>query len=137
MCTDDILEAVYTSVHDNAVKGTKTNIFVAAFTTCQAPLKLYESLDTLQEQVLYYDTDSVVYKWRPNQPSIASGEAMEGFLGDMTDELDGDVITEFVSGALRTMGVELVVYLGRIVMLMSFFSHTNLLIFLGKWDNDF
>ena len=53
----------------------------------------------------------------------------------MTDELDGDVITEFVSGALRTMGVELVVYLGRIVMLMSFFSHTNL--FLGKWDNDF
>ena len=81
--------------------------------------------------MLYYDTDSVVYKCRPNQPSIASGV----FLGDMTDELDGDVITEFVSGALRTMGVELVVYLGRIVMLMSFFSHTNL--FLGKWDNDF
>ena len=81
--------------------------------------------------MLYYDTDSVDYKWRPNQPSIASGV----FLGDMTDELDGDVITEFVSGALRTMGVELVVYLGRIVMLMSFFSHTNL--FLGKWDNDF
>ena len=81
--------------------------------------------------MLYYDTDSVVYKWSPNQPSIASGV----FLGDMTDELDGDVITEFVSGALRTMGVELVVYLGRIVMLMSFFSHTNL--FLGKWDNDF
>ena len=100
LCTDDILEAVYTSVHDNAVKGTKTNIFVAAFTTCQARLKLYESLDTLQEQVLYYDTDSVVYKWRPNQPSIASGVS----LGDMTDELDADVITEFVSGALRTMG---------------------------------
>ena len=119
MCTDDIWEAVYTSVHDNAVKGTKTNIFVAAFTTCQARLKLYESLDTLQEQVLYYDTDSVVYKWCPNQPSIASGV----FLGDMTDELDGDVITEFVSGALRTMGVELVVYLGRIVMLMSFFPY--------------
>ena len=33
-------------VHDNAVKGTKTNIFVAAFTTCHARLKLYESLDT-------------------------------------------------------------------------------------------
>ena len=36
LCTDDILEAVYTSVQDNAVKGTKTNIFVAAFTTCHA-----------------------------------------------------------------------------------------------------
>ena len=91
---------MYTSAHDNAVKGTKTNIFVAAFTTCHARLKLYESLDTLQEQVLYYDTDSVVYKWRPDQPSITTGD----FLEDMTDELDGDVITEFVSGAPSTMG---------------------------------
>ena len=49
LCTDDVLEAVYTSVHDDAVKGTKTNIFLAAFTTCHARLKLYESLDTLQE----------------------------------------------------------------------------------------
>ena len=60
--TDDILEAVYTFVYDNAVKGTKTNVFIAAFTTCHARLKLYEFelLDILQEQVLYYDTDSVV-----------------------------------------------------------------------------
>ena len=102
LCTDDILEAVYTSVHDNAVKGTKTNIFVAAFTTCHARLKLYESLDTLQQQVLYYDTDSVVYKWRPGQPSITTGD----FLGDMTDELDGDVITEFVSGGAKNYGYQ-------------------------------
>ena len=100
LCTDDILEAVYTSVQDNAVKGTKTNIFVAAFTTCHARLKLYESLDTLREQVLYYDTDSVIYRWRPNQPSITTGD----FLGDMTDELDGDVITEFVSGGAKNYG---------------------------------
>ena len=50
--------------------------------------------------MLYYDTDSVVYKWRPDQPSIARG----GFLGDMTDELDGDVITEFVSGGAKNYG---------------------------------
>ena len=100
LCTDDILEAVYTSVHENAVKGSKTNIFVGAFTTCHARLKLYESLDVLQKQVLYYDTDSVVYKWRPGQPSIAIGN----FFGDMTDELDGDVITEFVSGGAKNYG---------------------------------
>ena len=70
LCTDDILEAVFNSVKENVVKGTKTNIFVAAFTTCHARLKLYESLDTLQKQVLYYDTDSVVYKWRPGQPVV-------------------------------------------------------------------
>ena len=96
LCTDDILEAVYTSVQDNAIKGTKTNIFVA----CHARLKLYESLNTLQEQVLYYDTDSVIYRWRPDQPSITTGD----FLGDMTDELDGDVITEFVSGGAKNYG---------------------------------
>ena len=100
LCTDDILEDVFTSVKENAVKGTKTNIFVAAFTTCHARLKLYESLDTLQKQVLYYDTDSVVYKWRPGQPCIAIGD----FLGDMTDELDGDVITESVSGGAKNYG---------------------------------
>ena len=102
LCTDDILEAVYTSVQENAVKGTKTNIFEAAFTTCHARLKLYESLDTLQQQVLYYDTYSVVYKWRPGQPSIAIGD----FLGDVTDELDGDVITEFVSGGAKNYGYQ-------------------------------
>ena len=53
LCTDDILETVYTSVHENAVKGSKTNIFVGAFTTCHARLKLYESLDVLQKQVLF------------------------------------------------------------------------------------
>ena len=74
LCTDDILEAVFTSVKENAVKGTKTNIFVAAFTTCHARLKLYESLDTPQKQVLYYETDSVVHKWRPGQPCIAIGD---------------------------------------------------------------
>lgn len=47
LCTDDILEAVYTSVNDNSTKGIKTNTFVAAFTTCHARLKLYESLHTL------------------------------------------------------------------------------------------
>jgi len=102
LSTDDILEAIYTSVQDNAVKGTKTNIFVAAFTTCHARLKLYESLDMLQQQVLYYDTDSVVYKWKPGQPSIAIGD----FLGDMTDELEGDVITEFVSGGVKNYGYQ-------------------------------
>ena len=39
----------------------KTNIFIAAFTTCWALLKLYSYLDQVQQQVLYYDTDSVIY----------------------------------------------------------------------------
>lgn len=98
ICTNDILEGVYTSVKENVVKGKKTNIFIAAFTTCHARLKLYESLDVLQHQVLYYDTDSVIYKWQPGLPSIQTGE----MLGEMKNELDeGDVITEFVSAGAK------------------------------------
>ena len=43
-----------------------------------------------------------MYKWRPGQPSIATGD----FLGDMTDELDGDVITEFASGGAKNYGYQ-------------------------------
>ena len=95
------MEVVHTSVEDNVVKGTKNNIFIAAFTTCYARLKLYESLDALQvEQVLYFDTDSVIYRWRPHQPMIQTGD----FLGQMTDELDGDLIKEFVCGGPKNYG---------------------------------
>ena len=44
MCTD---------LDDNVVPSNKTNIFVAAFTTAWARLRLYEALDVLQQQVLY------------------------------------------------------------------------------------
>ena len=105
ICSEDILEVVYTHKEDDLIPSFKTNVFVAAFTTCHARLKLYSYLDKLQKQVLYYDTDSVVYKWAPGQQDIDTGD----FLGEMTDELEGDVIQEFVSGgaknyAYRTLG---------------------------------
>ena len=97
ICTDDILEVVYTSVNENAPKGSKTNIFIAAFTTSLARLKLYESLELLNQQVLYMDTDSIIYKCREGQPNIQIGD----YLGQWKDELEGDVITEFVSGGAK------------------------------------
>lgn len=38
-----------------------TNVVIAAYTTAQARLKLYDYLDLLGERVLYYDTDSCIY----------------------------------------------------------------------------
>ena len=100
ICTEDVLEAVFTEVEDNVVPSAKTNIFIACLTTAWARLKLYEALDTLGKQVLYYDIDSVIYRWKPGQTSIAIGD----YLGEMTDELQGDVITEFVSGGAKNYG---------------------------------
>ncbi|CAH1106576.1 unnamed protein product [Psylliodes chrysocephalus] len=74
------------------------NVVIAAFVTTLARLKLYSYLEKLEDRVLYYDTDSVIYVSRPEALDIPTGE----FIGDMTDELEkegsGSYITEFVSG---------------------------------------
>lgn len=79
------------------------NVVLAAFTTSQARLKLYEYLDSLQSQVCYYDTDSVIYIYKDGLFKIPTGD----FLGEMTDELandygSGSFIQEFVSGGPKT-----------------------------------
>ena len=93
-CTEDVFEVVYANKEECIVPNNRTNVFIAAFTTCHARLKLYSYLQTLGEQVLYYDTDSVIYKWSAGLPKVPTGD----FLGDLKDELNGDHIIEFVSG---------------------------------------
>ena len=100
ICNSDLLEVVHKQPPEEILDNGKRNIFVASFTTCHARLKLYESLETLQEQVLYFDTDSVIYSHKAGQPKIELGD----FLDDMTDELRGDTITEFVSGGPKNYG---------------------------------
>ena len=70
---------------DLVKRTTKVNIVIAAFTTAYARLKLYNLLDLLQERVLYYDTDSVVYVHEPGKPDPPLGD----YLGELTDELNG------------------------------------------------
>lgn len=57
ICTPELLEVVHREPEENQLDNGKRNIFVAAFTTCYARLKLYHYLDLLKEQVLYFDTD--------------------------------------------------------------------------------
>jgi len=69
------------------------NIVIAAFTTCWARLKLYELISKVGRHCLYYDTDSVIYT-DDGSVDVPLGD----YLGELTDELDGDHIVEFVSG---------------------------------------
>ena len=56
---------------------------------------LYEKLHYLDKQVLYYDTDSIIYIESQNGKVIETGD----MLGVLTDELDGETINNiFVSG---------------------------------------
>ena len=93
MVNDDMIEVQYRNAEEFAEQNNKVNVVIAAFTTAYARLKLYDLLDLLQERVLYYDTDSVIYVHKPGKPDPPLGN----YLGDLTDELNGDYITSFVS----------------------------------------
>lgn len=67
------------------------NVVIAAYTTAQAILKLYDFLSSLDDRVQY-------------EPPMVN------FLGDLTDELqcygDGTYITEFVRGGPKSYAYE-------------------------------
>ncbi|XP_041350679.1 uncharacterized protein LOC121369693 [Gigantopelta aegis] len=98
--TESILQLEYQHKSTFIPEDLKTNIILATFTTSWARLKLYSVLEKLDENVLHYDTDSVIFVARPGnyQPSLGD------YLGELTDELDGQYITEFVSGGPKSYG---------------------------------
>ena len=97
LVNDETTEVQYRNVGEFEEPDNKVNIVIAAFTTAYARLKLYDLLDLLQEQVLYYDTDSVIYVHEPGKPEPVLGD----YLGDLTDELDGDYIQHLCQVVLR------------------------------------
>jgi hypothetical protein len=94
LVSDETIEIRYEYTDSFIKPDAKTNVVVAAFTTAYARLKLYDVLDMLQERVLYYDTDSVIFVSKPGEPEPPTGP----YLGQLTDELGCDYITSFVSG---------------------------------------
>ena len=100
LVNDETVEIQCVEKEGFAEENNKVNIVIAAFTTAYARLKLYDLLDLLQERVLYYDTDSVVYVHEPGKPDPPLGD----YLGELTDELNGDYITTFLSGGPKNYG---------------------------------
>ena len=82
-----------------------SNVFVAAFVTAQARLKLYENLEKLNERVLYFDTDSIIYHHKPYlwNPTIVNNR-----LGEWTVEVPNARIVKFVGMGPKNYGYEFV-----------------------------
>ena len=98
---DAMVEVHYEYQDEDIPVSPNLNIFVVAFTTCWARLRLYEALELLGECVLYYDTDSVIYLEEEGQPNPVLGD----YLGEFTSELDDDdTMEEFVSGGPKNYG---------------------------------
>lgn len=62
---DQMIEICHAFQDDCDPVQTNVNIFVACFTTSYARLELYNALDILQQRVLYFDTDSIIYTQKP------------------------------------------------------------------------
>ena len=98
---DAMVEIHYQYQDEDIPVSPNLNIFVTAFTTCWARLRLYEALELLGERVLYYDTDSVIYQEEEGQANPVLGN----YLGEFMSELDDDdTIEEFVSGGPKNYG---------------------------------
>ena len=89
---DNMVQMTY-NFKDQFVDNLKnTNIYIACFTTSHARLMLHNKLDYLKEKVLYFDTDSIIDLDHCTR-NVKTGD----MLGDMTDEISGKGITNFVS----------------------------------------
>ena len=63
----------------------QTNVVLASFVTCQARIKLFLELEKLGENVLYFDTDSIIYKKNSiYEPKIGD------YLGEFTNEIENN-----------------------------------------------
>jgi DNA polymerase type B, organellar and viral len=95
--SEDIVMVQHNNIEGFIKDSSHSNLAIAAFTTTYARLKLYDLIDSLGDQVLYYDTDSVVYTTKPGQLDPKTGS----FLGELTDEVadygPNAYITQFVS----------------------------------------
>ena len=95
---DDMVQMTYNLKDQFVDNSNSTNIFVASFTTSHARMMLYEVLDKLDDQVLGFDTDSAWYIQRPGGATIETGD----MLGELTDELDGDHIVQWVASGPKS-----------------------------------
>ncbi|GBO08892.1 hypothetical protein AVEN_224412-1 [Araneus ventricosus] len=94
---DDCLEMQYKFKDEYVPDDFNTNIYIAAFTTSSARIRLYKMMDKLGDKVLYSDTDSSVYI------DDGTNKAETGcMLGDCTDKLGEDkYIKSWISPASK------------------------------------
>ena len=104
---DEILEVEYENAQDFEPPSLTTNVVIAAFVTTWARLKLWALMNKLGEQVLYHDTDSVIFSFKGNSDDY--NPPLGNYLGQLTNELSckelgcvdsvcaGHWIVEFVS----------------------------------------
>ena len=101
-------EAATVSVEENTsyTEHNRSNVYISAFITAYSRLKLFdEALNPLQQSVLYFDTDSVIYV-SPTGADLIPVDTT-GQMGLWTSEIEeGDCFVEFVSCGPKTYALK-------------------------------
>jgi hypothetical protein len=101
--SDEVAIAYYEDKKELHWGSSQTNVVIASFVTCQARIKLYLEMEKLGDRVLYFDTDSIIYKKNAEyEPKIGD------YLGEFTNEIeDGMEIVEFASAGPKNYAYKL------------------------------
>ena len=83
---EDAVDVFYTMRDEDTEINGKCNVFIAAFTTCWARLKLYKELERGGQQIVYYDTDSIMLIVDPDNTEHCHPVTGD-YLGELTNEL--------------------------------------------------
>ena len=105
ICRENLLLVNWDNTESSVEPHVCSNVIVTAFVTAQARLKLYGILEKLNERVLYFDTDSIIYHHKPHllNPTIVNNR-----LGEWTDEVPNARIVKFVGMGPKNYGYEFV-----------------------------
>lgn len=97
MITENIVQVEYKSDLDEQILD--VSVPIASFTTAHARLRLYKAMELINHDVLYMDTDSLIYVVKQDKNPIVLGDN----LGDFTNELQTDeYIEEFYSSGVKS-----------------------------------
>ena len=110
ICRENILLVNWEDTESNVEAHACSDVIVVAFVTAQARLKLYEPLEKLNERVLYFDSDSIIFHHKPHlwNPTIVNNR-----LGEWTDEVPNARIVKFVGMGPKNYGYEFVDKYGK------------------------
>lgn len=104
---EHMVSLTYSTKEDFLIELPHVSVIIAIYVTAQARLKLYSYLEQLNTNILYYDTDSIIFV----DSSAVEIPPCGDYVGDLTDELAqygvGSYIKEFISGGPKQYGIKI------------------------------
>ena len=106
--SEELVLVTYTPKSEFVEENTSSNIVLSLWTTSAARIKLLKALQTVSNtpdcEILYMDTDSVIYVHPTNNDLLKCGP----HFGEFTDECIGKEIVEYVCGGCKNYALKFV-----------------------------